>query len=125
VNYGGEIFAEVRMSCVKADSDFTRVEGAENPQQIPGPAGEQMREHVFQHKSDAQPAAVEGRLVQNPNRILKTPEALVIRQSCVFGSWMNDEIADLENRGRLRGLQQLLESKVANVPVRRSDVNSV
>lgn len=35
------------MPGIQANANFARAQGAQNPQQVSRPAGEQMREHVF------------------------------------------------------------------------------
>ena len=63
MNHGREIFSEVRMPGIQANANFTRVQGAQNPQKVPRPAGKEMWKHILQHKTDAQPPAVKKRLV--------------------------------------------------------------
>ena len=43
------------MPGIQANANFARAQGAQNPQQVSRPAGEQMREHIFEYKTDTQP----------------------------------------------------------------------
>ena len=40
VNHAGKIFSKVRVPCVQADADFSRVERPQYPEKVPRPPGE-------------------------------------------------------------------------------------
>lgn len=111
------------MAGIEADADLVDIEGAEDPHEVAGAAGEQMRQHVFEHEAEAEAAAVVVEAVEDLDGVLEPHETFVLGQDRFFGTGMEDEVAHVEESGGFGGFDEFGHGEVAGGFVEGGDVD--
>src|SRR5215813_11559489 len=114
----------MRVASVQADADFRSLERAKDPKQVSDLPSEKVREHILQHQSDLQLAAVHVCLVEDAHRVLHSCEPLVVGYSRRFGPGVDHEMADFENCCCVCCVPQFPERFIPHIHIRGSNINA-
>ena len=121
-----EFPAEMGVAGVEAGADLAMADAAEEVKHVVGVAEEQVGEHVFQEKVDAQLAAAVRDCVERLGSVPHAGEEFLLgRAAGTLGTGMKDEVFTAHRDGGLAGGQQLADSRFTLGWIERGDVDLV